>query len=185
MIELLFQWLLIPAFMPGMVDQSKEVQTRLEAVHMRLSQIDKEQMQFLQTPANLVSVSMNTDSPPVDVDRPALPRVTGRVLGDFWVPEVDLASLSTTPATPNETPQSELALRGVLKVGNSRVAIVSQGDDEHVLGVGSYLMNKYQVREIGPGHVQLHWLKGKGADVRLTLSHASGALENPNNLAKR
>lgn len=172
MIELVFQWLLIPAFMPGMADQSQEIQSRLEAVQSRLSQIDKEQMQLIQSPNHFV-------------ERVSLPRVTGRVLGDAWSPESELDSQATTPAGVADTPQSELALRGVLKVGNSRVAIISQGENEHVLGVGSYLINKYQVREIGPGHVQLHSLKGKEADVRLTLTHASGGLDNSNNLSKR
>ncbi len=182
---MLFHWVLIPAFMPGMTDQSQEVQTRLESVQLKLSQIDKAQMELLQTPVNLVSVGLNTRSPLTDVERQHLPRITGRVLGETWVPESELNTQVATPGLSHEAPQSELALRGVLKVDNSRVAIISQGEDEHVLGVGSYLMNKYQVREIGPGHVQLHSLKGRGADVRLTLSHENGALHNPKNASKR
>lgn len=172
MIELLFQWLLIPAFLPGMADQSLDVQTRLEAVHQHLIAIDKELAQFAQDPVSLVSVSMKPLNPLAEGERLTLPRVTGRVLGEGWSPEVQpaLAPLAKDPAAVG----SDVALRGVLKVGNSRVAILSRGEEEYVLSTGSYWIDKYRVREIGPTHVQLQALQGKGADLRLTLSQASG-----------
>lgn len=178
MIELLFQFLLIPAFLPGMADQSHDVQTRLEAVHLQLTGIDKELARFAQTPANVVSVSMSPINPLTEGQRLSLPRVTGRVLGEGWGPEVQSSLAPVTKDTV--AADSDLALRGVLKVGNSRVAILSRGDEEYVLSTGSYWIDRYKVREIGASHVQLQAIQGRGSDLRLTLSQASGESGNPN-----
>lgn len=185
MIELIFQWLLIPAFLPGMADQSREVQTRLEAVHTRLTEIDRDLARFTQDPANLMSVSMKPANPLDEGERLPLPRVTGRVLGEGLAPTAQLAAEPSPQDKEAGAISNELALRGVLKVGNARVAIVSQGDSEYVLGAGSYLINKYRVREIGPSHIQLQALQGKGADMRLTLSHASDESSSPNQSSDR
>lgn len=181
MIELIFQLLLIPAFLPGMADQSREVQTRLEGVHQRLMDIDRDLARYSQDPANLVSVSLTPNNPLAEGERLRLPRVTGRVLGEGLTPEAKLGAEPSNPDSTLQAPSNELALRGVLNAGNGRVAIVSQGENEYVVGSGSYLLNKYRVREIGPSHIQLRALTGKGSDLRLTLNHASGDSTSPNN----
>lgn len=165
MIELILNLLLVP-LLPEWGDQSVQVNNGLQQIQFKLADLERQRKESVDQTDQVVAAM---DSPRrVESSESILgaqPVLAGRLLTGL-APD----TLGQQARTLNEG-VGQLALRGVLHTGQTRLAIVSSGDKEHVLTVGSYLLEAYRVSQIGRAEVQLVGVQPKVADVRLTLNH--------------
>lgn len=168
MIDVLFSLLLVP-LIPALEDPSVTHAATLSNLEQRLNQSRN-------TPAaNLDVVAANSS---LMIDKPEeLPLITGRVF------EWSSSAVTKQKAQIDEIGQTVEALRltGVIESSGQRVAILNDGHSDHVVGVGSYVLNAYRVSSLDSGNVVLlpvdGWTKGKRLELKLMPGSTPGGLE--------
>jgi hypothetical protein len=107
-------------------------------------------------------------APPVISDK-KIPPLTGRLLHAAQ----ELAPSNVSP-NPNRVSEQFLRLTGVIEADGQRVGIVSNGQQDVVVGVGSYVFGEFRVIEVGQYAVVMTRLaSGKQATKTLTLKLTS------------
>jgi hypothetical protein len=144
MINSIFALLLVPLF-PGLADPDSAHGPALQALESKLAQGRSGLQAAGQDVGNIAPGKELLLNPP------ALPLITGRIFGwssktgsDQFQPEADFTLVAES-----------LRLTGMIESSGQRVAIVNDGQKDHVLALGSYLMNTYQVTSVGPGKLVL------------------------------
>ena len=80
-----------------------------------------------------------------------------------------------SPAGLSSEALATLSLTGVMQVGKGKVAILNDGVNDHVLALGSYLLNSMQVSFIGNDRIRLTPIQqtAESKDIELILQHAN------------
>ncbi|MFN7507192.1 MAG: hypothetical protein ACK5Q1_16715, partial [Limnobacter sp.] len=95
-----------------------------------------------------------------------LPLITGRLFQWASAEGSEAASLSAAIDSAAET----LRLTGLIESAGQRVAILNDGQKDHVVGVGSYVLGAYKVTSFGPGRVVLSPINSVAGGKRLELN---------------
>lgn len=167
MIDALFSLLLVP-FIPALEDPSVTHAATLNALEQRLNQ--SRNTPLANPDAETVSSSLLVDTPE------RLPLITGRVF------EWSSSAVASEQAQVDEIGRTVEALRltGVIESSGQRVAILNDGHTDHVVGVGSYVLNAYRVSSLDSGNVVLMpvagWAKGKRLELKLMPGSTPGGL---------
>lgn len=161
MIDYLFTLLLVPV-LPELASPNLNHATALSALEQRLNQ----SQQVVPTVLEAAEVSE------VQQPAPSLPKISGR-----------LFSWSSTDANDEKARKDAvvlsaeaLTLTGMIESSGQRVAILSDGEKDHVVGVGSYVLDAYKVVSFGPGQVVLMPLDGQAGGKPLQLNLMPGVL---------
>jgi len=158
MIEFIFSALLVP-LLPALADPAVSHDRALKALQARLNQAQ------LAQPAPVVA-ELSPSAPQLTV-APSLPVISGRL---FAWSKGAADEGQQSPAAPAVSAQS-LRLTGLIETSGQYVGILNDGEKDHVVGVGSYVMDTYRVVSLGKRRMVLMPLdhQAGGAPMELGL----------------
>ncbi len=113
---------------------------------------------------------------PAVVSEKYIPPVSGRLLQAHLDPKV-----LETSTTQHMVSEQLLRLTGVIEADGQRVGIVTNGQQDLVVGVGSYVFGAFKVLEVGHSDLMMSRLnagKKSAGPVTLKLNGESGAEVN-------
>lgn len=169
MIETLFSLLLVP-LMPALGDPFVNHAAALAAVERTLQQGRNVQSAAPNVDAVASELPLLTDTPE------SLPLITGRLFAWSNVQRSEEQALGDELGITTEA----LRLTGLIESSGQRVAILNDGQRDHVVGVGSYVLNAYRVNALNSDHVVLlpvdGWTKGKRLELKLMPGATPGGL---------
>jgi hypothetical protein len=165
MIELLFSLLLVP-ILPELADPAENHSSALRELDRRLSRGGPNSIAFTEGSA----VSPNPDV--LALDSPSLPVITG---GLFEWSNINPIT-SQGEVAVNGLSAVSLRLTGLIEISGQRVAILNDGEKDHVVGIGSYVLNTHRVETLGRRHVVLMPLNVEAGGTRLELNLMPGDL---------
>ncbi|HEX4856431.1 MAG TPA: hypothetical protein VFV28_06425 [Limnobacter sp.] len=163
MISSLFALLLVPVF-PGLEESQYRHGPALAELERQL-----EAARTLQSPAGQEKGGM-TASQRLTLPVPELPAITGRIFD--WSENDQNMSLRREGQV--EGIAETLRLTGVIEAGGQQVAILHDGREDHVVGLGSYVLNAYKVTALGRGKVELTPVIERAGVKRIQLNLVSG-----------
>lgn len=158
MIEFLFSMFLVPLF-PDLEDPQVTHAEVLMTVERRLNEMNSK--------PTLVTADLALESLDKAVmDTPDLPPITGRLFR--WSSE----SLTEEAERMYAIGQSAAALRmtGLIQSSGTKVAILNDGKEDLVVGLGSYVLDAYRVTSLGQGQIVLSPVDSKSGGKRIELS---------------
>ena len=162
MIEFLFSALLVPV-LPELADPTETHAVAIKEIDKRLTR----SREGAELPAD-ASTPLET----LTSNQPELPVITGGLFG--WSKVKPVANQGNADVA--SSPSIQLRLTGLMDISGQRVAILNDGAKDHVVGVGSYVLDTYQVVALGPKNAVLKALgQGSGAE-RLELNLMPGEL---------
>lgn len=165
MIELLFSLLLVP-LLPELADPAESHSAALRELDRRLSRGGPNSIAF--TEGSAVSPSPDV----LALDAPSLPVITGGLFE--WS---NISSITSQgDVTSSLSSVASLRLTGLIEISGQRVAILNDGEKDHVVGIGSYVLNTHRVKTLGRRHVVLMPLNVDAGDARLELNLMPGDL---------
>jgi hypothetical protein len=156
MMDFLFAILLVP-FFPELGDPKEKHAMAMAELVQRLNTGQKQAVvapEFIEQPSSL---SVRVED---------LPPITGRLFqwasieGGDGLGQGDAIDLSA----------ESLRLTGLIETAGQRVAILNDGEKDHVVGVGSYVLGAYKVTSFGPGRVVLSPIHARAGGKRLELN---------------
>lgn len=163
MMDYLFSLLLVP-LMPSLANPEVTHSEALTTLEQRLEQ-------GRQATLNQSTEAMVPAEPArLNTEKDALPVITGRV---FEWSSRESADVQTQNAALGRFAES-LRFTGEIESSGQRVAILNDGEQDHVVAVGSYVLNSYQVTALGQGTVVLMPLDGWSGGKRLELKLMPG-----------
>lgn len=136
MIEFIFSALLVP-LMPALADPAVSHDPALKDLRARLDQSQSAQ------PA-LVPVEL-LPSKPQPSTKLSLPAISGRLFD--WTR--NSADATGQPSMAVGASAQSLRLTGLIETSGQYVGILNDGEKDHVVGVGSYVMDAYRVVSLG------------------------------------
>ena len=160
MISLLFSLLLVP-LMPELANPADQHSDDLSLLAHRIRQ---SQEILPSPPVDLAQVQVESARD--------LPVITGRVFD--W--SATQRNAKGEVATANDLPVDTLRLTGMIESAGQRVAILNDGEQDHVVAVGSYVLNTYKVISFGVNRVVLMPLDGLAGGKPLELNLMPGTL---------
>ena len=161
MIEFIFSALLVP-LLPALADPAVSHDRTLSELQSRLNQARQAQ------PA-AVAADLSADDPQTLSD-PPLPVISGRLFA--WSKSITETGQPTT-VTAAVSAQS-LRLTGLIETSGQYVGILNDGEKDHVVGVGSYVMNAYRVVSLGKRRMVLMPLDRQTGGMPLELDLLPG-----------
>ncbi|WP_334119130.1 hypothetical protein [Limnobacter sp.] len=163
MIEFLFSLLLVPV-LPELEDPAERHAVALKGLEQRLNQ-------GRQGAGGAVGRLVAAPQPEaLSPDSSRLPAITGRLFE--WSSVNSLAEQGQVAAYGLSA--ESLQLTGLIESSGQRVAILNDGEKDHVVGLGSYVLGTYQVVAFGRGQVVLMPLDTKTGGKRLELNLIPG-----------
>lgn len=164
MIEFLFSLLLVP-LVPALQNPDIGHAESLGALEQRLNQGRNASLTVSEAnvPDSEKSILASSSE--------YLPPITGRLFE--WSSNV-LASEQARQDELGRTVES-MRLTGVIESSGQRVAILNDGQRDHVVGVGSYVLNAYRVNSLSAGNVVLLPVDGRTRGKPLELKLMPGA----------
>lgn len=159
MIEFLFSVLLIPV-LPELADPSDNHSVAIKEIDRRLSRSRENASPSIQ--GSTVGATPETSS----LEAPDLPIITGGLFE--WSSTKPINTEGEETAGGLST--ASLRLTGLIDISGQRVAILSDGEKDHVVGVGSYVLNTYQVVALGSRNAVLKPLDQGSGGARLELN---------------
>lgn len=159
MIEFLFSLLLVP-MLPELADPAESHAVALRELGQRLNQ---GQQSFEGVGRGLVAKAQPDSLIP---DPSRLPLITGRL---FEWSSMNSKAEQDQRAAYGLSAES-LQLTGLIESSGQRVAILNDGEKDHVVGVGSYVLGSYKVVALGLGQAVLMPLDAKTGGKRLELN---------------
>jgi hypothetical protein len=160
MISFLFSLLLVP-FLPELANPADQHSDDLSLLAQRIRQ----SQEILPAPP------MDLVQDQVENERD-LPVITGRLFD--WSETQRNAKGGVQ--TANDLPVETLRLTGMIESAGQRVAILNDGQQDHVVAVGSYVLNTYKVISFGANRVVLMPLDGLAGGKPLELNLMPGTL---------
>lgn len=161
MMDFLFAILLVP-FFPELDDPKDKHAAAMAELGQRLNAGQKQ--------AGVVSGPVDSSAlqhaRTLSVRAADLPPITGRLFQwstAQWGDEADRRAAVDLSA-------DSLRLTGLIESAGQRVAILSDGQADHVVGVGSYVLGLYKVTSFGPGQVVLSRIDSRAGEKRLELN---------------
>lgn len=177
MISFLFSMILVP-WLPELDDPKKTHATAIATIESRLS--DNFGDPFVNPPGQAPLNPATTVTAPVPnilvSSVETLPSITGRLFewSNREVGEPD-------PFATVDLAAKALRLTGLIDSAGQKVAILSDGEEDHVVGLGSYVLGAYKVAAFGPGRVVLVRIDSREGEKRLELNlmreETSGGLQ--------
>lgn len=169
MMEFLFSLLLVP-ILPELADPEESHSTALRELDRRLSRGGPGSMELAEGAVadpglNASATAAMLNTPPL-----SLPAITG---GLFEWSNIRSVSNLGDQTAGGSAPVS-LRLTGLIETSGQRVAIINDGDKDHVVGVGSYVLNTHRVEALGRRHAVLMPLNVEAGAARLELNLMSG-----------
>lgn len=161
MIHYLFSLLLVP-FLPMLEDPVLRHDEALKVVEQRLHPKDRAEQGLL---AQAVLAAPE--------EQKSLPPITGRLFE--WSTLAAQAKVDQT-ASPGGISADALRLTALIESGGQRVAILNDGQKDHVIGVGSYVLDTYRVVSFGSNQVVLAPIDGQSGGKPLQLNLMPGVL---------
>lgn len=165
MIELIFSLLLVP-ILPELADP-------VESHSMALRELDR---RLSRGGPNSIGVAENAAAGPsanvLVSDSPSLPVITGWLFE--WSNINSIVSLGEVAVSGLSA--VSLRLTGLIEISGQRVAILNDGEKDHVVGIGSYVLNTHRVETLGRRHVVLMPLNVEAGGARLELNLMPGDL---------
>jgi hypothetical protein len=160
MISTLFSLLLVP-LLPELANPADQHSADLNLLAQRIRQ---SQEILPRTPEDLAPAQPdNTRSVPV---------ITGRLFDWSASQRNAQGAVSLAQDLPVET----LRLTGMIESAGQRVAILHDGEKDHVVAIGSYVLNTYKVISFGANRVVLMPLDGLAGGKPLELNLMPGTL---------
>ncbi|BET27287.1 Tfp pilus assembly protein PilP [Limnobacter thiooxidans] len=160
MISFLFSLLLVP-LLPELANPADQHSDDLNLLAQRIRQ---SQEILPQTPMDLTQAQVESARD--------LPLITGRL---FDWSATQRNAKGEVPAA-NDLPVETLRLTGMIESAGQRVAILNDGQKDHVVAVGSYVLNTYKVISFGVNRVVLMPLDGLAGGKPLELNLMPGTL---------
>lgn len=158
MISLLFSLLLVP-LLPELANPTDQHSDDLSLLAQRIRQ---SQEMLPVPPIDLVQVQVENERD--------LPLITGRLFD--W--SVTQRNAKGEVLTANDPHVDRLRLTGMIESAGQRVAILNDGQKDHVVAVGSYVLNTYKVISFGANRVVLMPLDGLAGGKPLELNLMPG-----------
>ena len=163
MIEYLFTFLLVP-LIPSLADPAANHAATLTTLEQRMNQ-------GLQASSTVVDASLVMSEPvKLNTKVAELPPITGRMFG--WSAPKSMGD--QVESAELEKFVGSLRFAGEIESSGKRVAILNDGEQDHVVGVGSYVLGVYKVTSLGRGKVVLTPVDGWTGGKRLELNLMSG-----------
>lgn len=159
MMEFIFSMLLVP-LLPELGDPHINHASAITALEGRLSEkrsdkLTKKPVEGAVTPAHSLIASAE-----------ALPAISGRL---FQWSDVEKGGNPNGLEAVDLLAES-LRLTGLIESAGQKVAILNDGQDDHVVGVGSFVLGTYKVASFGPGRVVLFRIDSRSGERRLELN---------------
>ncbi|MBU0784782.1 MAG: hypothetical protein KJ798_05370 [Gammaproteobacteria bacterium] len=171
MIEFLFSLLLVP-MLPELADPAESHSTALKELDRRLSRGGPGSMEFTEgsviDPLPGVSPTLNMLNP----GSSSLPVITGGLFE--WSSITPMSGQGYETAGGSSA--ASLRLTGLIETSGQRIAILNDGEKDHVVGVGSYVLNTHKVVTLGRRHAVLIPLDVETGGARLELNLIPGDL---------
>lgn len=161
MMDFLFGILLVP-FFPQLDDPQENYAATMDRLEQRLN-AGQWQVGSVAEPKDSGDVQLDSA---LSVRAMDLPPITGRL---FQWSGTQSGHEANRQAAVNLSLQS-LRLTGLIESAGQQVAILNDGQVDHVVGVGSYVLDTYRVTSFGPGQVVLSPLDPRAGGKRLELS---------------
>lgn len=161
MIEFIFSALLVP-FLPALADPVVSHEQALKALQARLNQAQ------IAKPA-AVAAELSPSASQLTT-APSLPVISGRLFA--WsksAADTELPSSVTTAVSAQS-----LRLKGLIETSGQYVGILNDGEKDHVVGVGSYVMDAYRVVSLGKRRMVLMPLDRQAGGAPLELGLLPG-----------
>jgi hypothetical protein len=160
MISFLFSLMLVP-LLPELANPADQHSDDLSLLAHRIRQSQE----------ILPSRPVGLAQEPVESARD-LPVITGRLF-DWSETQRDAKG---KVQTANDLPVETLRLTGMIESAGQRVAILHDGQQDHVVAVGSYVLNTYKVISFGANRVVLMPLDGLAGGKPLELNLMPGSV---------
>lgn len=161
MIEFIFSALLVP-LLPSLADPAATHSQALKELQTRLNQAQ------LAPP-----ITTAAESSPGELKlttAAALPAISGRLF-DWSKSSADLAVQQSIAVAVSA---QSWRLTGLIETSGQYVGILNDGEKDHVVGVGSYLMDAYRVASLGNGRMILMPLDSQAGSAPLQLDLLPG-----------
>lgn len=161
MMDLLFSILLVP-FFPELENPEKNYAAAVATLEQRINAGQRSTEQFAESGQEHVESTPNSQRLGVT----QLPPITGRLFqwsSSSWKDQINRHAVVDLSA-------ESLRLTGLIESAGQRVAILNDGQLDHVVGVGSYVLGAYQVTSFGPGRVVLSRIDSRAGEKRLELN---------------
>ena len=136
MIEFIFSALLVP-LLPALADPAVSHDLALKGLQARLNQAQ------LAQPGAVAAELLPSEPQPNT--RLALPAISGRLFD--W--SKTSADATGQPSLAVGASAQSLRLTGLIETSGQYVGILNDGEKDHVVGVGSYVMDAYRVVSLG------------------------------------
>lgn len=155
MIDFLFSMLLVP-LLPELGDPHINHAEAISTLQKRLSEKPPiTPVEVVAQPSNMLISSGES-----------LPAISGRLF------EWSNAALKedSDPLEAVDLSAESLRLTGLIESAGQKVAILNDGEDDYVVGLGSYVLGVYKVASFGPGRVVLRRVDGRSGEKRIELN---------------
>lgn len=161
MMNFIFSILLVPLF-PQLGDPQENHAAATTELQQRLNVGQKQAGGFSEPLDTRVLQPVNT----LGVRKVDLPPITGRLFQWSTTQWGDEANRRATV----ELSAGSLRLTGLIESAGQRVAILNDGQVDHVVGIGSYVLGLYKVTSFGTGKVVLSRIDSRAGEKRLELN---------------
>ncbi|VWX34428.1 conserved hypothetical protein [Limnobacter sp. 130] len=161
MMDFLFSILLVP-FFPELDDPRRNHAGAITELEQRLSAGQKQAVGEAEPSQDHLKSKGST----LSIESAELPPITGRLFqwsSSQWGDEANRRAAIDLSA-------ESLRLTGLIESAGHQVAILNDGQMDHVVGVGSYVLGLYKVTSFGPGRVVLSRIDARAGDKRLELN---------------
>ncbi|MEQ9108434.1 MAG: hypothetical protein RLO04_13295 [Limnobacter sp.] len=166
MMEFIFSLLLVP-IIPELADPMESHSMAMNELNRRLSRGGPGSIEFANAPAVVDAVPVISGS-----ESSSLPVITGGLFG--WSDIKPM--LRQGDEATNGSVSASLRLTGLIETSGQRIAILNDGEKDHVVGIGSYVLNTHRVEALGRRHIVLMPLDVETGGERLELNLMPGVL---------